>query len=171
MGKTVKSRTVLSIASFLFVVAFCLVANSSVPKLYESYKQKAVAQQAASQTIKPVKKETPVKDMPVVDDTTDAEPVEDDSSFSEDSNVYDVPEETPVEEAPVEEEETEEDEDFDFDFGDEESEDKEDESSGGFLGMIISFITSLIEKITSLDIFGKLKDFFANILKFFGIEL
>lgn len=173
MGKTVKSRTIFSIATFLFVVAFCLVANSSVPKFYESYKQKAVAQQASSQKAEPVKKDIPVEEDIPSEEPVEEAPVEEDTSFTEDSEVYDIPEETPVEEAPVEEEEEEEpEEDFDFDVdigGDEEE--SGDKSSGGFLEMIISFITSLIDKITSLDIFGKLKDFFASILKFFGIEL
>ncbi len=168
MGKTVKSRTIASVASFLLVVAFCIVANSSVPKLYESYKQKVVAQQAATHSTNVIKKETPaIQEEPVAEETE--APVEE-TDFSEDANVYDIPEETPEEVAePEETEEPEEDFDFDFDFDDEESEDKEE--SGGFFSIIMSFITSIIDKIKSLDIFAKIKDFFANILKIFGIEI
>lgn len=169
MGKTVKGRAVMSIASFLFVVAFCLVANSSVPKLYESYKQRVVAQQAASQTAThEIKKDMPTENTTPAEDV--AEPVED-AIPEEDANVYDIPEEEPaVEEAP--EEEPEEEEDFDFDFDIDDGNDEENkEESGGFFAAIISFITSLIEKISSFDIFAKIKDFFAGILKIFGIEL
>ena len=181
MGKTVKSRTIMSIASFLLCAALCLVANTSIPKIYESYKQKAVAQQAASQATHQIKKETPVA--PVEEPVIPEEPVEDtsfeDTSF-EDTAVYDVPEDTtpvekyeePAAEEPEEEEApTEEDveePETETETGDEEA---QEEDNGGFFGVILSLITGLIEKITSFDIFGKIKDFIGDILKFFGIEL
>ena len=177
MGKTVKSRTIMSIASFLLCAALCLVANTSIPKIYESYKQKAVAQQAASQATHQIKKETPVTPVeePVI---PEEEPVED-TSFEDEALVYDVPEDpTPVEkyeepaaEEPKEEEEApaEDVEEPETEASDEEAEESKDE--GGFFGIILSLITGIIEKITSLDIFGKIKDFIGDILKFFGIEL
>lgn len=176
MGKTVKSRTLMSIASFLFVVAFCLVANGSIPKIYESYKQKVVAQQAATKTTQVIKKEKPteppVKEMPPME-----EPVADDDIGSDDANVYDIDDSTssdvPAEE-PVEEpaEEEEEDADFDFDFDDDNNQGSDDDKkSGGFLDAIISFITGLIEKISKLDILAKFKELLAKILAIFGITL
>lgn len=173
MGKTVKSRALMSAASFILVVALCIVASNSVPKLYASYKQRVIAQQAATQHTQVVKKETPV-----VQEETEPEVVEEpveDTAPVEDANVYDIPEETPVvsePEAPAEEpkEEEPEEDDFDFDFGEDEETEKE-EDKGGFFSIIISLITSIIDKIKSFDFFAKLKEFFANLLKIFGIEI
>lgn len=177
MGKTVKSRTVMSIASFLLCAALCLVANSSIPKIYESYKQKAVAQQAASQATHQIKKEAPVVPVeePVIpEETFEEEPVIEDTSF-EDTNVYDVPEEpAPVVEPVTEPEknvEPVEEPEEDVEEPEETPAEEETKDEGGFFGIIISLITGIIEKITSLDIFGKIKDFLGDILKFFGIEL
>lgn len=178
MGKTVKSRTIMSIASFLLCAALCLVANTSIPKIYESYKQKAVAQQAASQATHQIKKEAPVVPVeePVIPEETTEDTSFEDTSF-DDTAVYDVPEDTtPVEkyEEPAAEEPKEEEapaEDVEEPETEETAEEEKEEDNGGFFGIIISLITGIIEKITSLDVFGKIKDFLGDILKFFGIEL
>ena len=162
MGKTVKSRAIMSIASLLLVAVFCIVANGSVPKLYESYKLKEVAKQAATQTTHVIKKDKPVKqEEPTV---PAEEPVTEDQ---DDANVYDVPEEP--EEEPVEEEEEEEDFDFDFDIDDDNGGSKSE--GGSLLDKIIGFFTSLFEKISSCKLLTKIKDFLAKFLKIFGVTL
>lgn len=188
MGKTVKSRTIASIVSFLAVLTICVVANNSVPQLYESYKQRVVAQQAASQEPEEVKKDQ--EQQPSKQTSVDAQPAEpaddgmstDDASVAEDTNTYEIEEDNsadtsvPEEEAPAEEPEESEEglEDFDFDFDFGESEDKGNTDKGNkesIIDKIISFVKTIIEKISSLDIIGKVKNFFLGIFKLFGIKL
>lgn len=176
MGKTVKSRTFYSILSFLIVVVFCMVAKGNVPKLYESYKQKEIAQQAATQTTKAVEKK---------DDTTQQQqqqpsvPAEEPSSETpespdEDSNVYDVSEEPSEEdEEPIEEDSSEDDfdADFDFDFDTGDDSDSEEDNDGNFISAIIDFFGSLFEKLSNCKLVVFFKDLLAKVLEFFGIKM
>lgn len=160
MGKTVKGRSIISIASFLLVVVFCIVANGSVPKLYESYKQKEIAQQAATQATHVIKKTKPVQQSttaPAEEPTTDA-PVE------EDANVYEIPVEE--EEAPVEEESTE---DVDIDTSTDDDTSKTEEKS--FFEKIIDFFTSIFEKLGSCKLVSIIKEWIAKLLAVFGVTL
>lgn len=172
MGKTVKSRAIASAASFLLVVAFCLVANGSVPKLYESYKQKEVAQQAATQATQVIKKKTPSKqteDISAPAEEPAEEPAEDVSS-SEDANVYDIPEEPTVDEEPVEED-AEEAEDFDIDTDTDAGNEATKSEKSSLLDKVLNFFKSLFEKISSFKLLTALKDFFVKFLGIFGIKL
>lgn len=172
MGKTVKSRTFFSILSFLIVVVFCMVAKGSVPKLYESYKQKEIAQQAATQTTKAVEKkdgsDQQQQQQPSI-------PAEEPSSETpdEDSNVYEVPDEPAEDEEPIEEDSSEDDfdADFDFDFDTGDDSDSEEDNDGGFISAIIDFFGSLFEKLSNCKLLVFFKDIFAKILGVFGITM
>lgn len=156
MGKTVKSRVVLSITSIICVIAICIIANKGIPSLYESSRQKALAQEAASRAAEQV--EIPKTTAPSVtqapaatEPTTQATEPE---TVTEDANVYDIPEETTTQATTEAEEEAPEEE---------VTEPNSSDSDDSFFGKIISFLTGIIEAITSGDLFGKISEFFSGI--------
>ncbi len=170
MGKTVKSRSIMSVTSFLLVIAFCLIANKSVPKLYESYRQREAAQQASIQTAQVIKKQQQKK---TDDVSAPEEPSEEDAQSDEDANIYDIPEE------PVSEEDSE-DEVFEEDSEDEtvveDTDTSTDNSSAkaektSVLEKILNFFKSLFNKIGSCKLLKRLKDFFVKFLKLFGVTI
>lgn len=158
MGKTVKSRVVLSITSIICVIAICIIANKGIPSLYESHRQKALAQEAASRAAEQV--EIPKTTAPAVtqahettEPTTEATESE---TVTEDGNVYDIPEETTQEETTTQTEEYTEEETTEPDSDSSDSE-------GSFFDKIIDFFTKLFEAITSGDFFNKISEFFSGI--------
>ena len=175
MGKTVKSRLLVSITSFLCVVALCIWANSGIPSLYESYKERTVAQAqaSASTNVQKVSKPSssssepaPEQDAFVAEDTAvDEAPVED--FVSEDANVFDIDE---PEEVPAEEPEEEVEEEYE-EIEEEEIPEEPVEENKTFFEKVVDFITGVFETLTSGGLLQKIKDFFSNILGLVGINL
>lgn len=169
MGKTVKSRILFSITTFICVVVLCVIASNGIPSLYRSQKEKAALEAAAikaSQEVsKPDEKNNSNTNAPVV---TPNAPVATDP-VDEGSNDYDVPAEEPIQEPEqVDDVDSEEDDDW---FGD----DSEQESpvapeKESFIDKVISFFTSIFETIFSGEFFTKIKDFFGNIFSLVGIK-
>lgn len=158
MGKTVKSRVVLSITSIICVIVICIIANKGIPSLYESHRQKAVAQEAASRAAEQV--EIPKTTAPSATQTPATEPsteATEQATVTEDANVYDIPEETTQEETTTQAEE---------EYTEEETTEPNSDSSdseGSFFEKIINFFTKLFEAITSGDFFNKISEFFSGI--------
>ncbi len=147
MGKTIKSRIFISITSMICVAALCIIANSGVPALYESYAEKVAAQDAATRTVKQV--------VTTVTTTTTTEP---ETTVTEESIVYEI-EETTTEattEATTVEEVTEEETT---------TEAAEAPAEESFLDKIINFFTSLF----SGDIFAELADTFSGLFGGLGL--
>lgn len=150
MGKTVKSRVFVCITSLVCVIAICLIANTAIPSLWESYAKKVAAEEEAN---KPVAVQV-VKPAPTAPQAPVTEPTEASEVFEIEEPAVVEPTE-PVTEEPVEEETT--------------TEPAADSGSESFLDKIINFLTSIFDLIFSGEIFTKIGDFFAGILGIFGL--
>ncbi len=148
MGKTVKSRLFFSITSIICVIALCIIANSSIPSLYESHAQKVAAQEAATRTTKQVVTVAP---------TTTVSP---ETTVTQESIVYEIEETTtPVVEDSVDEEVSEE----------EITDADEQPAEESILDKILNFLTSIFDMIFSGEIFAKLGELFSGLLGIFGL--
>ncbi len=173
MGKTVKSRALMSVISFVCVAAICIWANSSIPSLYESYKEKSIAQAqaSASSTSQQVAKPAQSTPAPAAADTAapveEAAPVAEDTSAS-DTNVFEI--EEPVEEEPMEaEEEPVEEEVYEEEEPEEEEEPVQENKS--FFEKVLDFIKGIFDTLFSGSFIDKIKEFFSSILGLIGINL
>lgn len=157
MGKTVKSRTVLSITSIICVVALCIIANKGIPSLYASQREKAIAQENATRVVEQVNKPSttaPTTQQPTTEPTTEP-------TVSEDSNVYEIVEDTTAPQA-QEEEPTQEEE--------EPTQPETPASEESFFDKIIGFFTSIFEAFTSGDILTTIKDFISSLFGGIGLS-
>ncbi len=175
MGKTVKSRIISSVVSVLCVIALCVWANSGIPSMYQSYREKAMAKAAATRTTHQIAApaQQPADTAPAASDVVTEEPVMEDTadtSFdmpTEDAAVYDI--EEPMDEMPMDEEPVEEEEVYEEEEPVEEEAPVETEKS--FFEKIVDFVTDMFSSLTSGDFFAKIKDFFAGLFSKVGIQL